>query len=123
MRCHCLEIQNRGVAGRVRTRKTGESRSRRSRRISQIQEEQGGAHDPMRDDVDGDEAMVPRVPNLPPEPSARQIVEQELTGHSAYRSWYCHCVASKGRAHANSSREDGELPEIGIDYGFIGRDR
>ena len=22
----------------------------------------GGAHDPMRDDVDGDEAMVPRVP-------------------------------------------------------------
>ena len=31
----------------------------------------GGAHDPMRDDVDGDEAMVPRVPNLPPEPSAR----------------------------------------------------
>ena len=32
IRCHCLEIQNRGVAGRVRTRKTGESRSRRSRR-------------------------------------------------------------------------------------------
>ena len=29
----------------------------------------------MRDDVDGDEAMVPRVPNLPPEPSARQIAE------------------------------------------------
>ena len=26
----------------------------------------GGAHNPMRDDVDGDEAMVPRVPNLPP---------------------------------------------------------
>ena len=28
----------------------------------------GGVHDPMRDDVDGDEAMVPRVPNVPPEP-------------------------------------------------------
>ena len=27
----------------------------------------GGAHDPMRDDVDGDEAMVPRVPNFDPE--------------------------------------------------------
>ena len=46
----------------------------------------GGAHDPMRDDVDGDEAMVPRVPNLPPEPSARQIAEHELTGHAVYRS-------------------------------------
>ena len=33
-----------------------------------------GAHDPMRDDVDGDEAMVPRVPNLLPEPGVRQIV-------------------------------------------------
>ena len=40
-----------------------------------------------------------------------------------YRSWCRHCVASKGRAHAHSSREDGELPEIGIDCGFFGRDR
>ena len=83
----------------------------------------GGAHDPMRDDVDGDEAMVPRVPNLPPEPSSRQIAEHELTGHAVYRSWCRHCVASKGRAHAHSSREEGELPEIGIDYGFFGRDK
>ena len=53
MRCHCLRIQTivpRGVAGQVRTRKTGESRTRSS----------GGANDPMRDDVDGEEAMVPR---------------------------------------------------------------
>ena len=46
----------------------------------------GRAHDPMRDGVDGDEAMVRRVPNLPPEPSARQIAEHELTGHAVYRS-------------------------------------
>ena len=71
-----------------------------------------GVHDPMRDDVDGDEAMVRRVPNLLPEPSARQIVEHELTGHAMYRSWCRHCVASKGRAHAHSSREEGELLEI-----------
>ena len=77
----------------------------------------------MRDDVDGDEAKVPRVPNLPPEPSARQIAEHELTGHAVYGSWCRHCVASKGRAHAHSSREEGELPEIGIDYGFFGRDK
>ena len=81
----------------------------------------GGAHDPMRDDVDGEELMVPRVPNLPLEPSARQIAEHELTGHAVYRSWCRHCIAWKGRAHAHSSREEGELLEIGIDYGFCGR--
>ena len=78
----------------------------------------------MRDDaMDGEELMVPSVPNLPPEPSARQIAEHELTGHAVYRSWCRHCVASKGRAHAHSSREKGELPEIGIDSGFFGSDR
>ena len=83
----------------------------------------GGAHDPMRDDaVDGEELMVPRVPSLPPVPSARQIAEHELTGHAVYRSWCRHCVASKGRPHAHSSQEEGELPEIGVDYGFFGRD-
>ena len=81
----------------------------------------GGAHDSMRDDVDGGERR--EVPNLPPEPSARQIVEHELTGHAVYRSWCRHCVASKGRAHAHSSREDGELPVICIDYGIFCRDR
>ena len=40
-----------------------------------------------------------------------------------YRSWCRHCVASKGRAHAQSSREVGELPEIGVDNGFFGRDK
>ena len=78
------------------------------------QEVPGGTHD---------EAMVPRVPNLLSEPSARQIDEHELTGHAVYRSWCRHCVASKARAHAHSSREEGELPEIGIDYGFFGRDK
>ena len=38
----------------------------------------GGAHDPMRDDADGEELMVPKVPSLPPEHSARQIAEQPL---------------------------------------------
>ena len=73
----------------------------------------------MRDDaMDGEELMVPRVPNVPRESGARQIDEHELT---VYRSWCRHSVASKGRAHAHSSREEGELPEIGIDYGFFGR--
>ena len=85
-------------------------------------EDPGGAHDPMRDDaMDGEELMVPRVPIVPPEPSARQIAEHELTGHGVYRRWCRPCVASKGRAHAHPSQEEGVLPEIGIDYGFFGR--
>ena len=55
----------------------------------------------MRDDaVDGEELMVPRGASLLPEPSARQIAEHELTGHTLCRSWCRHCVASNGRAHA-----------------------
>ena len=78
----------------------------------------------MRDDaMDGEELMVPRGQIYLPEPSARQIAEHELTGHAVYRSWCRHCAASKGRAHAHSSRKEGKLPEIGIDYGFFGRDR
>ena len=77
----------------------------------------GGAHDEMM------RWMVKRVPTLPPEPRARQIAEHELTGHALYRSWCRHNVASNGRAHAHASREEGELPEIGIECGFLGRDR
>ena len=40
-----------------------------------------------------------------------------------YRSWCRHSVASKGRAHAHASRQERELPEIGIDYGFFAQDR
>ena len=87
----------------------------------EVPEAAGGAHVPMRDGVDGEQAMVARVPHLPPGPSARQIAEHKLTGHEVYRSWCRHCVASEGRAHAHCSREEGELQEIGIDYGFFGR--
>ena len=84
-------------------------------------EDPEGAHDPMRDDaMDGEELMVP---NLLPEPSARQIADHELTGHAVCRSWCRHCVASKGRARAHSSREEGELLAIGIDYGFFCSDK
>ena len=58
-----------------------------------------------------------------PEPSSRQIVEHEWTGHALYRSWCRHCVTSKGRAHDHASREEGELPGIGIHFGFFGWDR
>ena len=61
----------------------------------------------MRDDpVGGEELMVPPVSRLPPEPSATQIAEHELTGHAVHKSWCRHCVALKGRAHDHASREE-----------------
>ena len=60
-RCHCLEIQNRGIAGRVQT---------------------GGAPDPEVPG-DGHEAMVPREQTFLLSPV--QIVEHELTGHAVCR--------------------------------------
>ena len=123
MRCHCLRIQivvPQGVGSKPARPENPDAVGAGGAPDPEVPR---GAHDPMRDDVDGEEAMVPRVPNLPPEPSARQIAEHELTGHAVCRSCCRHCVASKGRAHAHSSREDGELPEICIGYGFFGRDR
>ena len=85
-------------------------------------EDPGGAHDPMRDDaMDGEELIVSRVPNQPPEPSARQITEHELTGHAVYREVGV-AIAQRRRVERTHTlrREDGELPEIGTDYGFFG---
>ena len=82
MRCHCLRTQTivrRGLPA-------GFEPVRPENPDPEVPRGAGGAHDPMRDGVDGDEAMVPRVPNFPPEPSARQIAEHELTGHAVYRS-------------------------------------
>ena len=111
MRSHCPRISGALPAGSEPVRPENPDR-----------EDLGGAHDPLRDDAtDGEELMVPRVPNLPPEPSERHIAEHELTGHAVFRSWCRHCVASEGRAHAHSSREEGELPEFGIEYSFFGR--
>ena len=67
--------------------------------------------------------MILRVPRLPLKPSARQIAEYELMDLAVWRRRCRHSVTSKGRAHTNTSREEGELPDIGIDYGFSGRDR
>ena len=59
----------------------------------------------MRDEaMDGEKLKMPRVPNLPPEPSARHITEHELTRQAVSRSCCRHRVASKGLAHAHSSQ-------------------
>ena len=98
-----------GVAGRVRTRK--------DRRI-QIQKIQEERNDPMRDDVDGEEAMVPRVPNLPPVPSARQIAEHELTGTRSVQKLVSPLRSVEELSACALLTRGRELPEIGIDYGL-----
>ena len=72
MRCYCVEIQYRGLpAGSEPV--IPENPYPGGAGGAHDPEVPGGAPDPMRDDVDGDEAMVLWVPNLLPEPSARQI--------------------------------------------------
>ena len=92
MRCFCHSLRR--APGRVRTR--SENPEKPGGADGANPGEAGGAHDdPMRDDaVDGEELMILRVPRIPPEHSARQIAEHELTGHAVYRSWCRHCVAS-----------------------------
>ena len=63
----------------------------------------------MRDDVDGGEAMVPRMPNLPPQPSAEAGVVIALR-RRVERTRILH-------------KEKESCLKIGIDYGFCGRDR
>ena len=66
----------------------------------------------MQDDaVDGEELMVPRVPNLPPEPSTCSV--QKLVSPPR-------CV-ELSRTHIPLEKKE-NLPEIGVDYGFFGRD-
>jgi len=85
--------------------------------------EEEGREGPERspEAAEGEGLVVPRLPRLPAEPSAREVAEHEATGHAVYRSWCRHCVAAKGRSHAHTSKEEGELPEVGVDYGFFGR--
>ena len=83
------------------------------------QEEEAGAAPSQEGQGEG--LAVPRLPRLPDEPSAREVAEHEATGHAVYRSWCRHCVAAKGRSHAHLPKTEGELPEMGVDYGFFGR--
>ena len=43
-----------------------------------------------------------------------------LTGHAAYRSWCEHCVKGRGRASPHAVVSEGELPEVGVDYAYLG---
>eukprot|EP00971_Amphidinium_carterae_P274209 5442081-Amphidinium_carterae.1 len=60
------------------------------------------------------------LPAVPTTPSAAEVADHYSTGHAAYRSWCQHCVAGRGRAAAHHSQPEGELPEVGADYAYLG---
>ena len=64
--------------------------------------------------------MAPRVPPVPAKPTQAEQDEQYATGHAAYRSWCDHCVKSRGRASPHAVASEGELPEVGVDYAYLG---
>ena len=68
----------------------------------------------------GAEAVGPRVPPVPSKPTQAEQDEHHATGHAAYRSWCEHCVRGCGRVSPHVSVPEGELPEVGVDYAYMG---
>ena len=68
----------------------------------------------------GEEAVAPRVPPVPAKPTQAEQDEHYATGHAAYRSWCEHCVKGRGRASPHAVVSEGELPEVGVDYAYLG---
>ena len=69
---------------------------------------------------DGGEVIAPRVPPVPAKPTQAEQDEHYATGHAAYRSWCEHCVKGRGRASPHAVVSEGELPEVGVDYAYLG---
>ena len=57
---------------------------------------------------------------MPAKPSRAEQEEHYATGHAAYRSWCEHCVRGRGRAAPHAEAPEGELPEVGADYAYLG---
>ena len=68
----------------------------------------------------GEEAVAPRVPPVPSKPTQAEQDEHHATGHAANRSWCEHCVRGRGRVSPYVSVLEGELPEVGVDYAYVG---
>ena len=57
---------------------------------------------------------------VPAKPTQAEQDEHYATGHAAYRSWFEHCVKGRGRASPHAVVSEGELPEVGVDYAYLG---
>ena len=60
--------------------------------------------------------------NDPKEPSEEERRQHNLT-HLPYRSWCKHCVGGRGKEAPHRRRDyQGELPELHLDYAFMGNE-
>ena len=59
---------------------------------------------------------------MPAAPSAAEMEEHTLTGHTVYKAWCPHCVAGRGRDAPHSTLEPQGLPIIYADYNFLTED-
>ena len=68
----------------------------------------------------GEEVIAPRVPPVPAKPTQAEQDEHYATSHAAFRSWCEHGVKGRGRASPHAVVSEGELPEDGVDYAYLG---
>ena len=69
------------------------------------------------------EGLKPKALRAPTSPTAEEIEEHEMIGHSVHRSWCGHCVRARGmlEKHPAMAHEEKALPTLGIDYYFFGK--
>ena len=72
---------------------------------------------PADDGFEAVEQRQPRMLTRPSEPSSREKMADEASGHAVYRSWCVQCIAAKGQgAGQRQGEEASEIPEIGSAY-------
>ena len=70
-----------------------------------------------------EEVAAARILRGPKDPTEAERDQHEATEHAVFRSWCRHCLASKGlgQQHRNVI-EVGEVPELCMDYCYLGDD-
>ena len=89
-------------------------------------DDKGEAHEPERDESveeveeEPEQAVAPKVSKDPGLPTAQEREAHRAT-HLPYRAWCEECVmASKSNpGHKHTKYEPPEIPEVGVDYGFL----
>ena len=86
-------------------------------------EEGGDSGEEVGSDQEEYGKRVPERRNDPRKPSEEEIKEHEVT-HIPFRSWCRHCVKGQGVEEpcGRSDREDGRVPEVHLDFMFMGEE-
>ena len=89
----------------------------------EVETAEAGPSSPVDEAPGGEESQRPRIPARVSQPTREEVEEHEATSCATFRSWCPHCVAAKGQANPHLDQKGpSDIPEVGIDYGFDGRD-